>query len=333
MKKVLILLSAAAFLAACGGKKQAENAQEIKIDGSSTVYPLTEAVAEEYRAIAPDVRVTVGVSGTGGGFKKFGRKETDISDASRPIKAEEIAMCKESGVEFIELPVAYDGLAVVVSKDNDFIDHLTVAELKKIWEPEAQGKIKSWKQIRSTFPDLPINLYGAGVSSGTYDYFTEAICGKAKASRGDYTASEDDNVLVQGVSADKGGLAFFGLAYFEANKDKLKLVGVDNEKDEDGKGAILPSAETVRNGTYQPLARPEFIYVSKEAAQREDVKAFIKFYMENAPKLAAETGAVPLPAEVYTLCLERFNKGVTGSMFTDKSDVGVNMADLLKMEK
>lgn len=338
MKKILLIATVAFFAASCGNK----NAQtteggklsgEIKIDGSSTVYPVTEAVAEEFRAVEAGVKVTVGVSGTGGGFKKFGRGETDISDASRPIKAEEIALCKENGVEFIELPIAYDGLAIVVNKDNAFVDHITVAELKKIWEPEAQGKIKTWNQVRATWPNEPINLYGAGVSSGTYDYFTEAINGKAKASRGDYTASEDDNVLVQGVSSDKNGLAYFGLGYYEENKDKLKIVPVDDENEANGKGAVVPTAETVTNGSYQPLARPEFIYVNAKAADRPEIKAFIDFYLKNGAVLANEVGSVALPAEAYTLAAEKFAKKVTGTLFAEKSAVGVNMVEMLKMEK
>lgn len=338
MKRTLILLTATAFLAACGTKSTTENAGsslagEIKIDGSSTVYPITEAVAEEFRAVEAGVKVTVGVSGTGGGFKKFGRGETDISDASRPIKAEELTLCAENKVDFIELPVAYDGLAIAVNKANSFVDYITIAELKKIWEPEAQGKIKTWNQVRSTWPNEPINLYGAGVSSGTYDYFTEAVNGKAKASRGDYTASEDDNVLVQGVSSDKGALGYFGLGYYEENKDKLKLVPVDDENDANGKGAVAPTAETVTNGTYQPLARPEFIYINAKAADRPEVKAFVEFYLSNAAKLATEVGSVALPQEAYPLAAEKFKKKTTGTLFAEKSAVGVNMVDLLKMEK
>ena len=215
----------------------------ISIDGSSSVYPITEAVAEEYRLEHGDIRVTVGVSGTGGGFKKFARGEIDISNASRPIKEPEIKACAENNIGFIEIPVAYDGLAVVISPANKFVDYLTVAELKKMWEPAAQQKVTSWRQIRASFPDVPLRLYGAGTSSGTYDYFTEAIVGKAKSSRGDYTASEDDNVLVQGVSTDKGALGFFGLAYYSENKSKLKLVGIDAEK-----GPVFPTDTTVRTG-------------------------------------------------------------------------------------
>ena len=297
----------------------------IDIDGSSSVYPITEAVAEEFRNEHGDVRVTVGVSGTGGGFKKFARGETDISNASRPIKAEEIQAALKAGIDFIEIPVAYDGLAVVVSPQNNFADHLTVEELKKIWEPAAQGKIKSWAQVRNGFPDIPLRLYGAGTSSGTYDYFTEAITGKSKSSRGDYTASEDDNVLVQGVASDKGGLGYFGLAYYLENKDKLKLVGIDN-----GKGIVFPSDTTVTNGIYSPLSRPEFIYVNRKSADKPEVKEFVKFYMDQATKLVKEVGYVPLPPDVYARSYQRFLDKRTGSLFANTSTVGANLVELMK---
>lgn len=302
---------------------------KINIDGSSTVYPLTEAVSEEFRKIEPDIRVTVGVSGTGGGFKKFIRNELDISNASRPISASETEAAAEAGIEFIELPVSYDGLAVVVSPQNDFIDYLTVAELHKMWAPESQGKIMRWNQIRPEWPDRPLNLYGAGTSSGTYDYFTEAINGKAKASRGDYTVSEDDNVLVQGVSTDINGLGYFGLAYYSENADKLKLVPIKVDENSD---AIAPSDETVQNGTYQPLARPEFIYVNKSSASLPHIQKYIKFYMENAGTLAKEVGYVALPPEVYKLSYEKFKNLQTGSIFENESIVGANLLELLKKQ-
>jgi phosphate transport system substrate-binding protein len=297
----------------------------INIDGSSSVYPITEAVAEEYRNKHEDVRVTVGVSGTGGGFKKFARGEIDISNASRPIKEPEIKACTENNIGFIEIPVAYDGLAVVVSTSNDFVDHLTVEELKRMWEPTAQKKITSWKQVRGSFPDVPLRLYGAGTSSGTYDYFTEAIVGKAKSSRGDYTASEDDNVLVQGVSTDKGALGFFGLAYYLENKEKLKLVGIDA-----GKGPVYPTDSTVRSGIYTPLSRPEFIYINSRSASSPAIREFVRFYLENAPKLVKEIGYVPLPDEVYNLSYQRFIRMKMGSMFANKSTVGADLVKLMK---
>ena len=335
MKTQILLISAFALaLTSCGGNQTGKTTGltgEIRIDGSSTVFPLSEAVAEEFRGSEPDVRVTVGESGTGGGFKKFSRGEIDINNASRPITAEEIELCKQGGIEFIEIPVAYDGLAVVVSKENDFVDYLTVEELKRIWEPAAQGKLKTWNQVRASFPNQPINLYGAGTASGTYDYFTEAIVGKAKSSRGDYNASEDDNVLVKGVSTDKNGLGYFGLAYYENNADKLKLVPIDDQNDENGKGGIIPSQETVSNGTYQPLSRPEFIYVNAKSADRPEVKAFIRFYLENAAPLAKEIGYVPLQPEAYELALKRMEEKITGTVFGDgRKTIGVSMTDLLK---
>lgn len=299
---------------------------KINIDGSSTVYPLTEAVSEEFRDIRPQIRVTVGVSGTGGGFKKFLRSETDISNASRPISKSEIELSKQNNIGFIEIPVSYDGLAVVISPNNTFVDYLTVEELHKMWAPESQQKINRWNQIRPEWPDAPLNLYGAGTSSGTYDYFTEAINGKAKASRGDYTASEDDNVLVQGVSTDVNGLAYFGLAYYTENKDKLKLVPIKVDEDSE---AIYPTDETVRTGAYQPLARPEFIYINVKSAEIPYVQEYVKFYMENAAALAEEIGSVALPSEVYKLSYERFKNKKTGSIFENTSIVGANLLNLL----
>jgi phosphate transport system substrate-binding protein len=305
-KSLLFTILLSVFLFSCGQKDNTENKSEklggeIKIDGSSTVYPITEAVAEEFRAEQPDVKVTVGVSGTGGGFKKFGRGEIDINDASRPIKNQEDSICKASNINHVQLRIAFDGLVIVVSKENSWVDKLTVEELKKIWEPGAQEKITKWSQIRAGWPAEDFHLYGPGVASGTYDYFTEAIVGKSGSSRGDYTASEDDNVLVQGVSGDKNGLAFFGLAYYEENKEKLKLIPVDN-----GKGAVSPSMATVKDGTYAPLARPIFIYVSDAAAKRVEVNTFVKFYLNNAATLVQDVGYIPLSAEEYKAELSKF---------------------------
>ena len=320
----IILLALLAFTTSCFKQYKGR----IQIDGSSTVYPITEAVAEEYREVNPDIRITVGVSGTGGGFKKFARGEIDISNASRPIKESEVKACTDNNIAFIEIPVAYDGLAVVVSPANHFVNYLTVAELKKMWEPGAQKKISSWKQIRAGFPDLPIRLYGAGTSSGTYDYFTEAIVKKAKASRGDYTASEDDNVLVQGVSSDKGALGYFGLAYYQENKEHLKLVAIDN-----GKGPVFPSDSTVKNGAYAPLSRPEFIYINAKSATSAVIKEFVAFYLKNAPMLVKEVGYVPLQTEIYQLSYNRFLEGKQGSLFANRSTVGADLHKLLKEDQ
>ena len=305
-KPLFIVLGISLILSSCGSKstKTEETNKitgEIRIDGSSTVYPITEAVAEEFRTSQPDVKVTVGISGTGGGFKKFGRGETDINDASRPIKDKEDSTCKVNNIKHVQLKIAFDGLVIVANTANTWLDHLTVAELKKIWEPAAEGKIKRWNQIRPEWPNEEFHLYGPGTASGTYDYFTEAIVGKSGSSRADYTASEDDNVLVQGIAGDKNGIAFFGLAYYEENKDKLKLVGVDN-----GNGAILPSIETVKAGTYAPLARPIFIYVSDAAVKRKEVVTFVNFYMDNASKLVPEVGYIPLTTEEYQSEISKF---------------------------
>jgi len=301
--------------------------QVVSADGSSTVYPITEAVADKFQKENPNIKVTVGISGTGGGFKKFCRGETDMSNASRPIKDKEIETCKQNGIEFIEIPIAYDALTVVVNPQNDWVDYLTVEELKKIWEPEAQGKITKWNQIRPNWPDAPLNLYGAGVDSGTFDYFTEAIVGKEKASRGDYTSSEDDNVLVQGVANDKYALGYFGFAYYEANKDKLKAVPIDN-----GNGPVAPSYENVVNGTYQPLSRPLFIYVNKESYEKKPhVKKFVDYYMKVVKESVREVGYVPLPDEAYDLANERLKNKVTGSAFKDAKP-GLKIQDILKIQ-
>ena len=328
----------AAFLAAAilGVVLRAEVRAEqlVKVDGSSTVFPITEAVAEEFqKAEKGKVRVTVGISGTGGGFKKFCAGETDVSDASRPIKESEVKLCAEKGIEYIELPVAYDGLAVMVNPKNNWVDQMTVQELKMIWEPAAQGKIMKWNQVRPSWPDRPIRLYGPGTDSGTFDYFTEAINGKEKASRSDFTASEDDNILVQGIASDIGALGYFGVAYYENNKDKLKLVPVDDGKDANGKGPQLPTYENVVKGVYQPLSRPLFIYVSRKAAERPEVQRFVAFYMKNGAKLSKEVGYISLPKEAYDLAQARFDKRMKGSVFGGHgSQVGVKIEDLLKKE-
>jgi len=299
-KHLTFVTLAAVGLASCGGNKtdnsdSNEITGTISIDGSSTVYPLSEAMAEEFGLKNPKARVTVGESGTGGGFKKFGRSEIDICGASRPIKDSEKADCDSAGIKYLELEIAYDGLAVVVNKKNTWVDKLTTAELKIMWETGAQGKITSWKQIRASFPDEPLHLYGAGTASGTFDYFTEEICGKKGDSRGDYTASENDNTLVTGVASDKGGLAYFGMAYYENNKEQLKIVPIDN-----GNGiGVIPTQETVLNKSYAPLSRPLYIYINEKALDRPEVQAFVSFFIDNAPELSKEVGYVPCEAAVY----------------------------------
>jgi phosphate transport system substrate-binding protein len=283
--------------------------------------------------VNPKAKVTVGISGTGGGFKKFCSGEIDISDASRPIKPTEVEACKAKGIEYIELPIAYDGLAVMVNPKNDWASCMTVKELKALWEPEAQGKVSKWSQLRPGWPDKDIHLFGPGVDSGTYDYFTDAIVGKEHSSRGDFQSSEDDNVLVQGIANDPLALGFFGFAYYEENKNKLKLLGIDDEKAEDTAGCIQPSVETVEKGTYQPLSRPLFIYVKKSVATNPPIKAFVQYYLQNAQKLVREVGYIPFPPDAYKLVEARYDKGVTGSLFEGKgSQVGVTIGELLKRE-
>jgi phosphate transport system substrate-binding protein len=274
--------------------------------------------------------VTVGVSGTGGGFAKFTRGETEISNASRPIKPEEAEAAEANGIGFIELPVAYDGLAVVTHPSNSFAECLTVEELRAMWAPNST--VTNWSQVRAGFPDRPLRLFGAGTDSGTYDYFTAAVVGEEGASRTDFQASEDDNVLVQGVAGDESALGFIPYSYYDSNRERLRLVGIDDGDASNGAGCVQPSAETVRAGTYQPLARPEFIYVSAAAAEDPAVQAFVAFYLEHGGALAEEVGYVPLSDEAYAAAQARFDERITGSVFAGGSQVGVRLEDLLRME-
>jgi phosphate transport system substrate-binding protein len=321
-----MLMSGVAVLAV----PHAAQAQSIvKIDGSSTVFPIAEAVAEEFQiSKRGKVRVTVGIAGTGGGFKRFCRGETDISNASRPILKEEMDACRAAGVKYMEIPVAFDALTVVVNKANTYVKELTVADLKKMWEPAAQGRIAKWNQVRSDWPAENLMLFGPGADSGTFDYFTEAVNGKAKASRGDFTASEDDNVLVQGVESNKSALGYFGYAYYIAHKDRLRAVPVVNKQ---GK-AVGPSLEGVVDGSYEPLSRPLFIYVRESSAQRPEIQEFIKFYLTDGAKLVKEVGYVPLPDQAYQLALKHFADKKLGTVFGGVPEVGVTIDNLLARE-
>jgi phosphate transport system substrate-binding protein len=330
---------AAVLVVACGGSGGESSSGSsaaptlIQLDGSSTVFPISEAVAEEFQKANPNVRVTVGISGTGGGFQKFCRGETDISDASRPIRPAEIESCQKSGIEYVELPIAYDGLAIVVNPKNAWATSITVDELKTLWSPDAQGKILRWNQVRPSWPNREIRLFGAGVDSGTYDYFTEAIVGKEGASRGDFTSSEDDNVLVQGVGSDELALGFIPFAYVEQNKDKLKIVPVEDGKADNGNGPIAPSAETVRNGTYQPLSRPLFIYVARKAADRPEVQRFVAAFF-GADALIREVGYVELTPQIYELAKKHFADRKVGTAFgAGGSQVGLTLEQLLTREQ
>lgn len=320
---------ALAGLAAVGAPHLAAAQSIIKIDGSSTVFPIAEAVAEEFQiAKRGKVRVTVGIAGTGGGFKRFCRGETDISNASRPILKEEMETCRAAGVKYMELPVAFDALTVVVNPANTWVKTLTVADLKKMWEPGAQGRVTKWNQVRSEWPAQNLMLFGPGADSGTFDYFTEAVNGKSKASRGDFTASEDDNVLVQGVENNKNALGYFGYAYYVAHKDKMRAVEIVNDK---GK-PVGPSLEAVVDGSYQPLSRPLFIYVRETSAQRPEVKEFIEFYLTKGADLVKEVGYVPLPAQSYQLALKHFHERKLGTVFGGVPEVGVTIDSLLARE-
>jgi phosphate transport system substrate-binding protein len=301
----------------------------IKIDGSSTVFPIAEAVAEEFQiAKRGKTRVTVGIAGTGGGFKRFCRGETDISNASRPILKEEMEICRAAGIKYIELPVAFDALTIVVNPQNTWAKSLTPAELKKMWEPAAQGRITKWNQVRADFPAEPLMMFGPGADSGTFDYFTEAVNGKAKASRTDFQASEDDNVIVQGVSSNKGAIGYFGYAYYIGNKDRVHAVPIQNK----GGKAVGPSLEAVIDGSYEPLSRPLFIYVRDTAAQRAEVREFIEFYLKDGAELAKEVGYVPLPPKAYQLALKHFNDKKMGTVFGGTPEVGVTIDALLARE-
>ncbi len=318
---VLVLLTA-------GSPERAHAQAAIKIDGSSTVFPISEAYAEEFQIQKRGkVRVTVGVSGTGGGFKKFCRGETDMANASRPISTEEMEACRKAGIKYVEVPVAFDALTVVINPTNTWAKTLTIAELRKMWEPAAQGRITSWNQVNAKFPKEKLMLFGPGADSGTFDYFTEAVNGKAKSSRGDYTASEDDNTLVQGVENNRSALGYFGFAYYAAHKDKLTAVAIDNGK---GKG-VLPSLENVTNGTYNPLSRPLFVYVRDSSAKRPEVREFVQFMMQNG-HLVDEVGYLPLPKQAYDLAWKHFTDGKLGSVFGGVPKIGITIEQLLAME-
>jgi phosphate transport system substrate-binding protein len=333
MRPTYFILVLGLVASACGGgdRPVGDGVQgTVSADGSSTVFPLTEAVAEEFMLENPGVSVTVGSSGTGGGIAKLLRAEIDVANASRPIKEEEAETAAGAGVGYVEIPVAYDGIALVVNTQNTWVECITVDELRAMWEPGST--MDDWSEVRAGFPNRPLRLYGAGTDSGTYDYFTAATVGEEGASRADFTASEDDNVLVQGVAGDVSALGFIPMSYYEANAERLRLVGVDDGDPANGDGCISPSGETVRNGTYQPLSRPVFIYVNTERAADPAVAAFVEYYIEHAGALAEEVGFVALSPEAYAAAAERFEARVPGSVFTGGSQVGVRLEDLLRME-
>lgn len=325
-------------LSACGGQNQTANTSQsraeeapsnpIRIDGSSTVYLITNAIAGAYQQQEGKVPVTVKISGTGGGFRKFCAEETEINNASRPILSKEMEACKQAGVRYIELPIAFDALTLAIHPQNDWAKSITLAELKKIWEPAAQGKITRWNQVRPDWPDQPLKLYGAGKDSGTFDYFTEVIVGQLDSSRSDYTASEDDEFLVEAVEKDPNALGYFGYGYYEANEGELKALAIDR-----GKGPVLPSRVTVKSSEYQPLSRPLFIYVNAKAAQtKPEVRDFVQFYLANAARWTDSEGYVPLPDEAYQTAATHFENGKVGTVFGGRSQLNLTIAELLRKE-
>ncbi|MGE3273836.1 MAG: PstS family phosphate ABC transporter substrate-binding protein [Vicinamibacterales bacterium] len=339
VRRVAPLAALTLVAAACGGGAPAGSGgaaepSVVRIDGSSTVFPISEAVAEEFQKATPGTRVTVGISGTGGGFQKFCRAETDISDASRPIRPTEIEACAQAKVTYIELPIAYDGIVLVANPKADWISDVTTEELKKLWEPAAQGQVMRWSQVRAGWPDREIHLFGAGVDSGTYDYFTEALVGKEGASRGDFTSSEDDNVLVQGIANDELAFGFMPYSYFDENRSRLKAVPVNDGNEDNGAGAVMPEFESIRTGTYQPLSRPVFIYINADAVSRPEIQAFVDFYLNEGPALVKEVGEVPLSQEGYDLVKQHFAARRTGTVFgSGGSQVGVTIEELLSKER
>lgn len=305
----------------------------IKIDGSSTVFPITEAVSEEFQTVSKGAtKVTVGVSGTGGGFKKFCRGETDVQNASRPITKEEMAACRTSKINYYELPIAFDAIAIVVNAKNNWVTEITTEELKKMWEPAAQGKITTWKQVNSKWPDQKLTLFGASTDNGTFDYFTEAIVEKAKSSRGDYTASVDHNTRVVGVSSDKGALGYMPFSYYVNNKSKLKLLAVVGGPKAPSKKAVVPTEETVIAGNYYPLSRPIFIYVNQASLEKPEVKKYTDFYLEKAAEMTKQVQYIPLPAAAYKTAKEHLTKKKMGTVFGGEPQVGLTIEQILKKE-
>ena len=328
LRTLTSVLGTLVILQGCANVSSQEG-NPVTVNGSSTVYPISKVIIEQFQSQNPDTaKIESDFSGTGGGFKKFCAKETAINAASRPISTVEMKECDRSGVRYIELPIAFDAITVVVNPQNKAINSITVGELKRIWQPEAQGKVTRWQQVRTDLPNNPLTLYGPGKDSGTYGYFTEAIVGREGASRQDYVFSEDDKVLVNGVAQDPNAMGYFGLAYYEQHQDKLKALGIDN-----GKGAVLPSAETVKKAEYQPLTRPLFIYVNAQMAQENpQIEKFVEYYLEKAAEVSKEVGYIPLPAEGYHLAKIHFQRGKVGTVFGGKPEFNLTIGELMRKQ-
>ena len=322
------LLPAVAFCVTLGFSAAAIGASPvIKDDGSSTVYPITELAAQEFQtAKMHEVHVNVGVSGTAAGFTKFCAGETDITNASRPILKKEIDECAKAGVRFYEMPLAYDALTVVVNPQNDFVTSMSVAELKKLWEPKAQGKISTWKDINPAWPARKINLYAPGANSGTFESFTEVVVGASKSSRSDVSRTEDHGVLAQRIADDKDGIGYLSLDYYVENQKKLKAVAIN-----DGKGAVLPTAEHIRDGSYQPLSRPVFIYINEKSLEKPVVKEYVEYFMKNGPRLVQEANYLPLPAKAYTSNLDRMNAKKVGTVHGGENKARPRTGEMMKL--
>ncbi len=324
MKILKTAAAAVAALALTAGSALGQQAFTIQIDGSSTVFPLSEAVAEGFQQqTSGRVRVTVGESGTGGGFRKFCRGETHISNASRPISASEMAACRAAGIQYVEIPVAFDALTVVVHPSSP-LRSITVDQLRQIWRPEAQGQVTNWRQVNPQWPDMPLALFGPGSASGTFDYFTEAVNGRSRASRTDYTPSEDDNVIVQGVASNTGGMGYFGLAYYEENRSRLRALAIDS-----GSGPVEPSVANAANGTYAPLSRPMFIYVNAAALRRPQVQQFVQYFLTNGARLSTQVGYIPLPANAYQTYVQRAQRRTQGTAFGGRQAIGITIDELI----
>ena len=331
---VCLLFSACRGIHDKDGEKAVDPSKVIQVDGATAAFPITQSITSEFNHLHPDISVSVGLSGTGVGFQKFCSGDSDVLEASRPIKSAEEDACSRKGIHYIELPFAYDAVAVVVNPQNTWVSSMTTAELKKLWDVSSESKVMRWKDIRSSWPDADVHLFGPGLDSGAFDYFTAAINGAEGVGRGDYTATEDEDVLVSGISRDPLALGYLGLAYYVRHKDVLKIIAVqDSEYGPELPDPVVPSTETIIEGTYRRLSRPLFLYVNDERTSRSNVVQFVEFYLRNAPRVAAEIHCVPLPGRAYAIALERFHNRITGSVFKDDARTGIRIDQLVHLQE